>query len=258
MVLVRGHGLGNDYLVLADGPTLSADAVRQLCDRHTGVGSDGLLEPTPGGDCDYGVRIWNPDGSIAEKSGNGLRIFARWLRDGGAPAQFTIWTGHDAVRCDVSDTTITIDMGTANFHSPGEELVGGVQGTVLDVGNPHFVSFSDVPDWHATGAMLEVHERFADRTNVQFAQIIDRQTVHIRIWERGAGVTSASGSSSCAAAAAGVRTGRLDFGRITVTMAGGELFVTVFENMAVALEGPVEMVGTITVDPRWLTGHLES
>lgn len=258
MVLVRGHGLGNDYLILADGPTLSAEMVRHICNRHTGVGSDGMLEPIAGGECDYGVRIWNPDGSIAEKSGNGLRIFARWLRDEGAPARFSVWTGTDRVHCDVGPQSITVDMGTANFHGDGEELVADVLGTALDVGNPHFVSFAEPDDWQRVGAMLEVHPRFVNRTNVQFATIVDDVTVHIRIWERGAGVTPASGSSSCAAAAAAVRTGRLAPGRITVTMAGGELYVTVFENMAVRLEGPVEMVGTITVDPRWIAGHLES
>ena len=91
MILTKSHGLGNDYLVLHRGSALTADLVRALCDRHRGVGADGVLEPRSSSAADYGLRIWNPDGSLAEKSGNGLRIFARYLVDHRkAPAAFTV------------------------------------------------------------------------------------------------------------------------------------------------------------------------
>ncbi|MCA9573603.1 MAG: hypothetical protein KC656_37470, partial [Myxococcales bacterium] len=145
MKLLRGHGLGNDYLILIDGPPIEPAIARAICDRHTGVGSDGILEPTLPVGTDYGVRIWNPDGSVAEKSGNGLRIYARWLYAlRGAPARFTIWTGHDAVRCECSPEAIQIDMGKVRAAPEVLELAGKPFDVVIvDVGNPHCVLFFD-------------------------------------------------------------------------------------------------------------------
>lgn len=268
MQLYRAHGLGNDYLVLESGDALDPSLVRAICDRHEGVGSDGILEPSNPGAGDYGVRIWNPDGSMAEKSGNGLRIFARWLRDGGAAEQFDVWTGFEMARCDVSEDPIRVSMGRARF-APEEvpvirELIEGevdlgserVRVTALSVGNPHAVIFVeqelDETPWLRWGEALETHACFPNRTNVQVAKIIDDHSLEIRIWERGAGPTKASGSSSCAAACAGVKTGRLRPGVITVHMPGGQLQVTVSDALDCLLAGPVEVVGRVTVDPRWL------
>jgi diaminopimelate epimerase len=259
MDLYRAHGLGNDYLVLETGEVLDAGRVRALCDRHRGVGSDGILEPVPGLEADYGVRIWNPDGSIAEKSGNGLRIFARWLVDRrGAPPQFSVWTGTDRVTCTVADEAIAVAMGTARF--PGRLPSFGVSAEVrevrsVDLGNPHLVLFVDAGDldawpWRAWGERLEVDPAFPHRTNVQIAQVREGR-LEIRIWERGAGPTLASGSSSCAAAAAAVKSGRLAPGRIAVDMPGGTLSVHVHPDFRIDLEGPVETVGVFTVDAGW-------
>jgi len=251
MKLWRAHGLGNDYLVLEEGPTMTPDSAVAICHRHTGVGSDGVLEPFDTQDADYGVRIWNPDGSIAEKSGNGLRIFARWLvEERGACNDFTVHTGHDRVRCEVLVGSIRVAMGPAVVS---EALVlEGRMVVPVNVGNPHCVIFGDFPDdWRSIGSRMEVNSQFPNRTNVQFAQVMDRNNLDIRIWERGAGETSASGSSSCAAAAAGVQTGRLDSGDITVHMPGGQLHVRVDPDMGVHLTGPVQVVGRITVDSRW-------
>jgi diaminopimelate epimerase len=273
--LSRAHGLGNDYLVLEAGPVLEPGIVRAVCDRHRGFGADGLLEPIATVDADYGVRIWNPDGSVAEKSGNGLRIFARWLVDvRGAPAAFSVWTGFDAVRCEVGPVDVAVDMGRATFDPARVPVLADapVLGEAWDVGgdalpivavgmgNPHCVVFTqgdlDLLPWRRWGALLEVHSAFPRRTNVQFARVLDRRRVEIRIWERGAGETQASGSSSCAVAAAGVQTGRLDPGRVEVSMPGGVLRVTVGADRAVRLEGPVEVVGRVEVDPRWLASRL--
>ena len=271
MQLVRAHGLGNDYLVLEDGPKLTPALVRALCDRHTGVGADGVLEPVDAQAADYGVRIWNPDGSIAEKSGNGLRILARWLVDErGAPQQFSVWTGHDVVRCKVGQQQIEIAMGRASFAPDRVGLASAAEVieqtwqvgstsltlTAVSVGNPHCVvfvqqDFEQLP-WRQWGAMLEAHPEFTGRSNVQFARVLGPHKVQIRIWERGAGETSASGSSSCAVVAAGLKTGRLQAGEVEVAMEGGTLYVCIAEDFDVLLKGPVEVVGRITVDERWL------
>lgn len=263
MRLARAHGLGNDYLVLEDGPPLDAALARAVCERHRGLGADGILEPADRGPADYGVRIWNPDGSTAEKSGNGLRIYAFWLVRHGAPPAFTVWTGHDTVRCAVDGSSVRVDMGTARFETPPRVTLeaGGTahEAVPVDLGNPHVVLFVDAPldglPWRAWGAELEVHPHFPRRTNVQVARTRPEGGLEIRIWERGAGPTLASGSSSCAAAAAAVRTGRLAPGEVAVHMPGGTLDVTVAPSFAVRLRGPVEPIGVFEVDPAWLAAR---
>lgn len=273
--LWRAHGLGNDYLVVDAGPPLDPPLVRAICDRHRGVGGDGILEPADPHGADHGVRIWNPDGSVAEKSGNGLRIFARYLvSERAAPRHFTVWTGTDRVRCEVDDAEITVEMGAATLEparvpvtalAPVIDEPWDIDGTTvvltaLATGNPHAVSFWDdaldeLP-WRALGPKIEAHPRFPNRTNVQFARIVGPRAVEIRIWERGAGPTLASGSSSCATAAAAVLTGRLPAGPIAVHMPGGTLRVTVSDGLALTLAGPVETIGRIEVDAAWLRARL--
>ncbi|MFO7181547.1 MAG: diaminopimelate epimerase, partial [Pseudomonadota bacterium] len=245
-----------------------------LCDRYRGIGADGVLEPMPPTEkADYAVRIWNPDGSVAEKSGNGLRIFARWLSsERGAGSQFTVSTGPCTVACRVTEELISIEMGQPTFEPSevpvlasaplidGELAIEGavIRATAVGIGNPHCVSFWEEPldtlPWRLWGASLERHAWFPNRTNVQFARVVGPGRVEIRIWERGAGETQASGSSSCAVAAAAVRTGRLAPGRITVEMPGGTLWVTVASD-GVLLEGPVEPVARCEIDPRWLAAR---
>jgi len=267
----KAHGLGNDYLVLEAALALDPALVADICDRHRGLGGDGILEPKPArAGADYGVRIWNPDGSIAEKSGNGLRIFARWLHDErAAEKSFTVSTDACVVGCTATHEAVSVEMGAASF-APADvpvlsdaDLIDGplelasttLSVTAVGLGNPHCVVFRSEPldglPWRKWGAEIERHARFPNRTNVQVARIIDEREVEIRIFERGAGETQASGSSSCAVAAAGVRTGRLRAGRIRVRMPGGVLYVTVSE-AGILLEGPVEGVGRFELDPLWL------
>jgi diaminopimelate epimerase len=271
----KAHGLGNDYLVLEAALALDAELVTAICDRHRGIGSDGILEPCAASlGADYGVRIWNPDGSLAEKSGNGLRIFARWLQRARAAGEdFSISTGVCKVACRATPSAVSVEMGSATFVAAevpvlaeGELVDGPVQlsdgpliATAVGMGNPHCVVFRSEPlddlPWRRWGAELERHPRFPHRTNVQIARVIQPSQVEIRIHERGAGETQASGSSSCAVAAAGVRTGRLAPGRISVLMPGGELVVTVSE-AGILLEGPVEAVGQFELEPAWLEARL--
>jgi diaminopimelate epimerase len=267
---VKSHALGNDYIVL-DGSQLSfrltPEAVRTICDYHFGIGSDGILLVVPGEHADFGVRIFNPDGGEAEKSGNGIRILAKFLWDHGYTPRpdFTIATlgGLVRARLDLEGRRvrmITADMGRATFVSeeipvagPRREVVGEplvVDGerltvTCVSVGNPHCVILTDSLDEARVkrlGPKIEHHPSFPKRINVQFAKVLARDRVAIMIWERGAGWTLASGTSSCGVVSACVKNGLSDR-RVTVQCPGGELTVSVAENWDLTLTGPVSEIG---------------
>lgn len=259
MKLIKGHGLGNDYLVVHNSShELTPDQVRLLCDRHTGLGGDGILEPRPTTAADFGLRIWNPDGSTAEKSGNGLRIFARYLVEHrGADRDLTIEVEGGRVRCLVTDDDVTVQMGSATFepdevpareelwNSPHDIDGRRLHLNAVGIGNPHCVCFVDEEldglDWRRWGATLERSPLFPNRANVQFARVIDAHNVEIRIWERGAGPTRASGSSSCAVAAAAVAHGHCA-SPVTVHMPGGTLTIGIDAAFGVTMTGPAELV----------------
>ncbi|MBI4279182.1 MAG: diaminopimelate epimerase [Armatimonadetes bacterium] len=266
---VKSHALGNDYIVVDPGrltAPLTPAVIRRICDRHTGVGSDGILALAPTTRADFGLRIFYPDGSEAEKSGNGLRIFVRFLYDHGYTrrSRFTIDTlgGLVDVTLELNGGKIrqmTLDVGKATFMSQEIPVAGSprevvdetieVQGkplriTAVSVGNPHCVVFVDdlasVP-LHALGPALENHPLFPQRTNVQFVRVESRSVARILIWERGAGETMASGTSSCAVAAACVRKGLTDRD-VTVAMAGGDLRIHVSEDFSLRLAGDAQEV----------------
>jgi diaminopimelate epimerase len=273
---VRSHGLGNDYLVV-DGATfgvaLSEARIRRICDRHIGVGSDGILElvpPPPG--FDAAVRIYNPDGSEAEKSGNGVRIFAKFCLDWGyAKSPIKIHTLGGPVEAhliarEASRTVLRVSMGHVSFRCADLPMTGADEwiekklkvgdreftATCLSVGNPHAVLL-DAPFDEATakkyGPLVENHAQFPRRTNVQLVQVVDRSTVKALIWERGAGWTLSSGSSSCAVAAACVRAGLVDR-EVKVVMPGGTLDVVVHDDWRLEQVGFAQQisVGTLAED----------
>jgi diaminopimelate epimerase len=260
-VLTRSHGLGNDYLV-ADPVDLpfgvTPARVQLLCDRHVGVGSDGLLVL----DGALGVRIFNPDGSEAEKSGNGLRIFAKWLFDTrrtGGTSRFAIHTqGGDAAveihSVDGRAWEVTVDMGRPVFREDITELdIEGDRLTVvaLSIGNPHCVILEkelDITWLRRIGPLVERHAAFPNRTNVQLARATSRSDVELLIWERGAGETQASGSSSCAVVAACRHLDLVD-DDVTAHMPGGELHVRIDAEGRLWLRGPVEEIAQITLSP---------
>jgi diaminopimelate epimerase len=281
----KGHALGNDYLVLneADLPlALSEAAIVRVCDRNLGVGSDGILLLVPTPRADFGLRIFNPDGSEAEKSGNGLRIFAKYLWDHGhtKAETFTVDTRGGVVecRCHVREGRVgfvTVEMGRATFRAPeipmngpDRDVVGvplqlgdgtTVTATAVSVGNPHcvvFVERLDGAECRRLGPLIERHPAFPNRTNVQFARVAGGGTLDILIWERGAGYTLASGSSSCAAAAAAVRNGLCDHGRVEVRMPGGQLAVDVRPDWSLRLAGPVEEVYTGALTAEFAEAYL--
>ncbi|MCS6781734.1 MAG: diaminopimelate epimerase [Gloeomargarita sp. SKYBB_i_bin120] len=268
------QALGNDYLVLdpaQGGDILQPWLVERLCHRHFGVGADGvLLGPLPAPNADFGVRIFNPDGSEAEKSGNGLRIFARYLWDRGlvgeAPFQVQTLGGRVSVQVQQQGRQVQVDMGRVSFRSrlipvtgPDREVlqepiaVGDQTFTfaAATIGNPHCVIL--VPETSPTlaqtyGPAIENHPLFPQRTNVQFMQVVSRQRLRLEIWERGAGYTLASGSSSSAAAAVAYRLGLCD-PEVTVEMPGGELQIRIAPDLAVTLTGPVRGVAQGTLAP---------
>ncbi len=261
------HALGNDYLVLDPRdwrePPSSA-LIRAICRRHSGVGADGVLYgPLPCEKADFGLRIFNPDGSPAEISGNGLRIFARYLWDCGLihDQRVSIETGTRLIYAQIepSGGMITIEMGRASFWSDEIPVVGSRR-EVLDerleaggrelrvcavsLGNPHCVVLGETPTPELAqqlGPLIERHPLFPRRANVQFLEVINRQTIRIEIWERGAGYTLASGSSACAAACAAHRLGQVG-DEVTVRMPGGELRVQIGKDFAVTLTGPATPV----------------
>src|SRR6266542_4224451 len=227
---VRSHGLGNDYLVVDGerlGFALTPERVRLICDRHIGVGSDGILArvAAPAG-FDAAVRIFNPDGSEAEKSGNGTRIFAKFCLDHGyiTGSKLRMHTIGGPVSAEVIErggdrTVLRMSMGHASFRCADLPMDGRGQEEwieqPIDVGGER--------------TLVANHAQFLKRTNVQFIAPLDRGRVRALIWERGAGWTLASGTSSCAVAAACVRLG-LTERRVQVLMEGGTLEVVVGED----------------------------
>lgn len=266
MKFSKYHALGNDYIVLdprhAPGPPDPAQ-IRLICDRHRGVGSDGILWgplEVPGA---WGLRIYNPDGSEAEKSGNGLRIFARYLWDAGLVGEppFAIDTpgGRVSAQIIAGGGMVRVEIGRVSFASQDIPVAGPPREVLNEtlavgacelvfcaatVGNPHCVVRSDVPSQEQAlrlGPLIERHPLFPNRTNVQFMRVLARDAIQIEIWERGAGYTLASGTSSVAAAAVAHRLGYCG-ADITVHMPGGRLEVRIGDGFQAILTGPVTRV----------------
>jgi diaminopimelate epimerase len=259
------HALGNDYIVIdpqkSDIP-LNSKNIELICHRNFGIGSDGILYGPLYQGKKMQLRIFNPDGSEAEKSGNGIRIFSRYLLDAGylKSKSFYLGTIGGEVYVEILDDhgkNICVDMGQVTFLSSLIPLNGvsrevvkeelSVDGyklkiTCLSIGNPHCI----IPLDHISkelaqqlGPKIEKHEMFPNRINVQFLKVLDRNNIKIEIWERGAGYTLASGSSSCAAASAAYKLGLVD-NIVKVHMPGGDIDVNIHSN------GHVFMTGSVT------------
>ncbi|MBA0915382.1 MAG: diaminopimelate epimerase [Nitrospira sp.] len=281
----RGHGLGNDYIVMNPQElsfSLSPSRIKAICDRNWGLGSDGILALVPTKKADFGLRIYNPDGSEAEKSGNGLRIFARYLHAIGKTKKkyFTVETKGGLVTIELhldrhgDASSVTVEMGRASFQpaslpcslavnelitQPIEAAGQPLTFTGVSVGNPHCVVFKSAgqswsrEDLLKLGPALENHALFPKRTNVQLAVPTGPKELFILIWERGAGETQASGSSSCAAASAAVKLG-LVTSPVTVKMPGGQLNIQVTEDFNLTMKGPVAEVARGSLSPSFVRG----
>jgi len=268
MRFFKYNALGNDYIVIdpADaGDRLTESQISLICHRNYGIGSDGILfGPFKTSGNDFSLRIFNPDGSEAEKSGNGLRIFSRYLWENGLVKEdetFRIMTAGGEVTSRVFERgrMVTVEMGRVSFEStlipvkgPPREVINE---TILcdgkefrfcaaTIGNPHCVILCDeISEQIARrwGPLIENDERFPNRTNVQFMKVLDRSNIQIEIWERGAGYTLASGSSSSAAAAVAYRLGLCDQ-KISVHMPGGTIAIAISRDFEISMTGPVTKV----------------
>ena len=273
MRFIKYHALGNDYLVIPSIDSeneLGQEQIKRICHRNYGVGADGiLLGPLVSETCDFRLRIFNPDGSEAEKRGNGLRIFSRYLWDRGLVQQktFTVETSGGVVTCQVgaNGKTVTVEMGKVSFNGSKFPVRAGTREILrkymkindrefeyyeANVGNPHCIVLCDKPTPELArcyGPPIENDARFPNRTNVQFMNVLDRGNICIEVWERGAGYTLASGSSSTAAAAVAHRLGLCD-ANISVHMPGGEIKISVSPDFSVTMQGPVTRICSGSID----------
>jgi diaminopimelate epimerase len=266
------HGLGNDFILInnieAQIPEERVPALaRKWCDRHFGIGADGIILVDPSPTANFGMRIFNPDGSEPQMCGNGIRCFAKYVYDRGLHRdpflKVDTLAGILGLKLTIHDQKVNqvrVDMGepildrkripvAGDGPSPvlGEKLRAAEQEfdiTCVSMGNPHCVIFvKDVESFpvEKIGPEIETHPLFPQRTNVEFAEPLDRETIKMRVWERGAGITLACGTGACATAVAASlnnRTGR----SVTVKLPGGDLFIEWAEDNHLYMTGPAEEV----------------
>lgn len=270
MIFLKYHGLGNDFVVLdgTDG-NLKVDNewCKWVCDRHFGVGADGVLYIMPGENTDITMRVINADGSEAEMCGNGIRCVAKYAYDYNIvnKKSFIIHTLAGDLEAVVSPgddgkvTTVTIDMGAPVLNGrsvpvdyDGEFVDKGfnvdslrIKGTAVSMGNPHFVTFTELEEStvNRLGPVIERHKFFPNRTNVEFCEVRDGK-IYVRVYERGAAWTLACGTGASASAVAAALTGLVPFDEpVDVKLPGGWLKITVSKNLdRVLMEGPAEFV----------------
>ncbi len=278
LTFTKMQGAGNDFVVIdatRQPLALSPAQWRALADRHFGVGADQMLvvEPPTRAGVDFRYRIFNADGGEVEQCGNGARCFARFVHDKGLTPKrrIRVETMSGVIEPEIGDDgRVTVDMGEPVFDPPrvpfdptglasrvlGDDLLWALPVgdrvaparvpwlSVLSMGNPHAVQFVDGDVERAPvaveGPLIEMHPAFARRVNAGFAQCIDRGTIRLRVWERGAGETLACGTGACAAVVAGIRRGLLDR-RVDVHTRGGVLTIA-WQGAAVSMTGPAETV----------------
>lgn len=270
MKFLKYHGLGNDFILIdgTDGNLeIDKDWCKKVCDRNFGIGADGVLYVMPGVGTDITMKVINADGTEAEMCGNGIRCVAKYAYDYGIVKKktFTIHTLAGDLEAVVSFgddgkvATVTIDMGAPELDGrsvpidhDGEFINEGfvidslrLKGTAVSMGNPHFVIFTRLEDdtIDRLGPMIEGHEFFPNRTNVEFCQVKDGK-IYVRVYERGAAWTLACGTGASASAVAAALTGLVPFDEpIDVKLPGGWLKVTVSKDLSrVLMEGPAEFV----------------
>jgi len=270
------HGLGNDFMVIdginqplpENGLPFPADEIRRLGSRHFGVGFDQMLIVQPAqGEADFRYRILNADGSEVSQCGNGARCFARFVREQGLTQKQDIVVETAAGQMTLSvtdDEQVTVDMGaprwapdaipmTAKGEADSYFLVSGTQAWevgAVGLGNPHctlLVENVDTAPVESAGPLLECHEQFPERVNVGFMQVVSREEIRLRVYERGAGETLACGSGACAAVVIGQRRGWLD-NAVTVHLPGGSLHIEYHCEGGIRMTGPASHVYDGSID----------
>jgi diaminopimelate epimerase len=268
------QGLGNDFVVIdavRQQITLTPELVRRMADRHFGIGCDQLLvvEPPSRADADFRYRIFNADGGEVEQCGNGARCFVRFVHEQGLTrkSEIRVETARGIILPRLEDNgEVTVDMGAPRFLPVEIPFIAdapaltyalqagneAIEISALSMGNPHAVQVVANVDTALVaehGPLIERHERFPQRVNAGFMQVLDPHCIRLRVYERGAGETLACGTGACAAAVAGIRLGKL-ISPITVAMRGGELVIRwAGEGAPVMMTGPAATVfeGTITL-----------
>lgn len=264
------HGCGNDF-IMVNGfceqlPADRGSLAERLCNRHFGIGADGLITLEPEEGYDFRMHIYQPDGSEAEMCGNGSRCAALFARQQGIckADELNIATLAGLIRpaiLEANETSglVRVDMGAPRFAArnipctiPGDTVLEQpveVSGrefrfSAVSMGNPHAVIFLDVPPQQFAvttyGPLLEQHEIFPAKTNVEFAQVLDKHTINMRVWERGVGETLACGTGACACAAAAILTGRAE-APVTVKLTGGDLQIAWEQGDSMFMTGPAEV-----------------
>lgn len=283
MEFSKYHALGNSYIVLraTDFPgTVDTDLIRRICNQNFGIGSDGVLLDciTDKNDACPRLRIFNPDGSEAEKSGNGIRIFCRYLWDRKRVDDelFYVDTKGGQVQAKIltAGSQVQVDMGQVSFNSSVIPVAGATRDVLQEsiqineqsiiysaatIGNPHCVIFTDNPTERMArelGPLLETHSLFPNRTNVQFVKVLNSREIQVEIWERGAGYTLASGSSSCAAAAVAHKLGYCGQD-ILVHLAGGDITINISPDYYITMMGSVSHVADGQVSREWQNDKLK-
>jgi diaminopimelate epimerase len=270
--------MGNDMIVIDPQQVefaLTPHNAQRICDRHFGIGADGICYGPLGDTQPFNMEFFNPDGTQAEKSGNGLRIFARYLCDAqvASDTQFQIsiqGQTSDVIVLDDTFTTFKMSMGRATFRSDTIPATGtprdiinetleldnnSYQITCVNVGNPHCVIFTDnlsLEEVKEIGSKLETHPMFPQRANVQWVHVLDEHHIRIEIWERGAGYTLASGTSSCATVCAAIANGFCK-SPVTVQMVGGTAIVDVDTHWNNHLTGTVKAIASGSFSDDFLT-----
>jgi diaminopimelate epimerase len=265
------HGLGNDFILIdnrADRqPIISSEQAVQLCDRHFGIGADGVIFALPGAEAaDYTMRIFNSDGSEPEMCGNGIRCLAQFIADlegADAKPEYRIHTlagviipkleGEGKVRVDMGMPQLLAEQIPTTLAEAKQKAIAvplqaaeqSWEVTCVSMGNPHCITFVEdvaaIP-LEAIGPQFEHHPAFPQRTNTEFIQVVRPDYLKMRVWERGAGVTLACGTGACAAVVAGVLTGKSD-ARATVELPGGCLEIEWSQqDHRVYMTGPAERV----------------
>ena len=272
VTLKKYHGLGNDYLIYDPNQNrelLQERQIQLLCRRNTGVGADGILFGPVLENEKIKVHIFNPDGSEAERSGNGIRIFSKYLKDAGYVKEkcYELWTKAGSVQVEFLDedaSRMKVDMGYAAFGADSIHAVGFegdmINGSVffcdnfynitcVSMGNPNCVVMMEEISKNKAlhlGPYVENSKYFPNRINMQLCHVVDRENIQIEIYERGAGYTYASGTGACAAASAAHKLGLVG-NRVQVHMQGGDLLVEFAEDDRVFMTGPVVYIGSITL-----------
>ncbi len=265
------HGLGNDYVYVdctQEKLHHPEEIAKRISDRRFGIGSDGLILICPSEKADFEMRMFNADGSEGRMCGNGIRCVGKYVYDHGltekTDLEIDTKSGIKHLKLIVEEGKVTfveVQMGKASLRPkdiPVETdyddfisqpmLVGGEAYlvTCVSMGSPHAVIFSDEIDTlplERIGPLFEHHEKFPERINTEFIQVIDRYTLNMRVWERGSGETFACGTGACASVVAAVLNGHCDYdSEITVQLRGGELFITYLQDGSVIMKGPAAHV----------------